>query len=73
MALRAQVTIDETVDFLNELIETDRVAMQSLARKAAKCNEALAEHPSVQVGAHGGGYYVGLLGVLNGLFGGVCV
>lgn len=67
--LQTQVTLNEAISYLNELIELDRITIQSLSRKAAKCNEALAEHPAVQVGTHKGGTYVGLLGVLNGLFG----
>lgn len=67
--LRTQITIDETIDFLNELIALDSIAVQSLARKAVKCNDSLAEHPTIQVATHEGAYYLGLLGVLNGMFG----
>jgi hypothetical protein len=56
-------------NFLNELLEIDRPALASLIANRVPCNEALANHPMVQVGAQHGGYHVGMLGVLNGLCG----
>lgn len=57
------------VSYLNELIELDRNAIAALIANRIPCNDLLASHPSVQVGAQYGGFHVGLLGILNGLCG----
>lgn len=69
MAVREQIGLDEVIAFLNEVAALDREAVERLVAARAPCNEALSSHPSVQVGAIPGGWEVGLLGVLNGLFG----
>jgi hypothetical protein len=82
MSIKESVTVKDTVAFLNELVKVDRGAMVRLFGDGrTHCNEALAKHPTVQVGytkgkryASGGTsevkiYSVGLLGILNGLFG----
>lgn len=56
-------------DFLNELLEIDRPAIASLIANRVPCNQALADHPTVQAGAQHGGFHVGMLGLLNGLCG----
>ena len=65
------VTVDQAIEFLNELVKLDRDAMQLLIDQRVRCSEALADHYAVQV--HGtvqaGFWAVGFLGVLNGLFG----
>jgi hypothetical protein len=74
------VTVDDLVRFLNELLAIDRDAVSALFTHYIPCNEALLKHPTVQVatakdetsfkpvdGAHPG--FVGVLGILNGLFG----
>jgi hypothetical protein len=43
--------------------------MLNLIDARVTCNEALADHPTIQVGQQDGSYQVGLLGILNGLFG----
>lgn len=57
------------VDFLNELLEIDRPAIAALIANRVPCNQRMADHPTVQVGAQHGGFHVGLLGILNGLCG----
>ena len=55
---------------LNEMLEADAVATQRLIENRARCTQALADHPTIQVGkqrGYGIRYEVGLLGVLNGL------
>jgi len=69
MAIKESITIDEIVNFLNELLEIDRSAIAVLLANRTSCNEELAKHPSVQVMAQNGGYNVGMFGILNGLFG----
>lgn len=67
-----------TIEFLNKLLEMDKAAVTALINQRVPCNQALAEHPTVQVtpvaaaGATAGEapiptMQVGLLGILNGL------
>ena len=57
------------IEYLNGLLEDDRVAVGALVGNRVPCNETLSNHPTCQVQIQNGGYYVGLLGVLNGLCG----
>lgn len=57
------------VALLNGALELDRPAVAALVANRAPCNEALADHPTIQVNAQHGGYFVGMLGVLNGACG----
>jgi hypothetical protein len=57
------------IDRLNEIAGADSKALGDLIEARVPCNEALADHPSVQVFAHEGPPTVGLLGILNGLVG----
>ncbi len=66
--------IDHTIAFLNELVAIDPEALALLIETRVPCNQALADHPSVQVQSRGGGepgwrFCVGFLGVLNGILG----
>jgi len=60
---------NQLIDSLNEIAKHDPVAMGKLIEARVPCNEALADHPTVQVDAHEGSPTVGLLGILNGLVG----
>lgn len=67
--VKEKVTIQETVDFLNELLKIDQVAVTALFSLRTACNKKLANHETVQVGVINNYYQVGMIGVLNGLFG----
>lgn len=67
--IKQSITLEEVVAFLNELVVIDRAAMTALVETRVPCNEALADHPTVQVSCREDGARVGLLGILNGLFG----
>lgn len=67
--MKEQVTIDEVIELFNELIEIDNPAFGALVANRVPCNEELANHPTVQVGVQNGGYRVGLIGIVNGMFG----
>lgn len=67
--LREQITIDQVIAFFNELIALDTSALTPLFLLRSECNEALADHPTVQVAEHADGYSVGLMGIINGMFG----
>jgi hypothetical protein len=69
MSIKQTVTVDEVITFLNELIALDKPAIAALLDNHVPCNEALANHQTVQVSAQHGGWHVGLLGIINGLFG----
>lgn len=63
------ITLDEVIEFLNELIKIDQRAMHKLIKFRTPCNQELADHESIQVTMDLFGFEVGLLGILNGLFG----
>lgn len=67
--VKEQITLDETIELLNELIRIDANAMAALIANRVPCNEQMANHPTVQCRAQHGGFHVGMLGILNGLFG----
>lgn len=66
---RSSVTIDETIALLNELAQIDQDAMYALIEQRVPCTDRLAYHETVQVKRQNGAHYVGMLGILNGLFG----
>lgn len=69
MAIYETISIDDAITYLNELIALDKPAIAALIANRVPCNEALANHPTVQVSKQNDGYHVGMLGILNGLFG----
>jgi hypothetical protein len=68
-------SIDETIAFLNQLLLIDRQAISKLMETRVPCNQDMVDHESVQVALVPGTapqeerLRVGLLGILNGLFG----
>ena len=66
---RDSITIEETVEFLNSMFKTDPTATHLLFSCRVTCNEDLADHPSIQVRCEGDNCSVGVIGLLNGLFG----
>lgn len=72
--MKESVTIDELISFLNDLVAIDAHAIFALITTRTLCNKELADHPTVQArefnhGGHDRGYEVGVLGLLNGVFG----
>lgn len=62
--------IDNAVEVLNRLHKADPFVMQNLIFMRVPCNEAVAKDPTIQVGVdHKGAATVGILGIINGLFG----
>lgn len=59
----------EICDYLNELVDLDRHCMNALTTDHVRCNEALSDHPTVQVQPANSGFEVGMLGIINGLIG----
>ena len=73
-----EITAQTIVDTLNEALEADREAINSLFSYRVLCNDALADHPTIQVGAYNretleptpdGPYTISILGIINGLAG----
>lgn len=67
--LKDSVTINDVVELLNDAFEKDSGAMDALCNTRVVCNKELANHPTIQVGKYGDEYKVGLIGILNGIFG----
>ena len=63
------VSPDRAIEVLNEIVKLDPKAAHDLVEYRVPCNMALGDHPSVQVVQGDEGLAVGLLGVLNGIFG----
>lgn len=62
--------LDQVVSFLNELVCLDRQAVELLVETRVRCNQAMLSHPTVQVRENDDGHpTVGLLGIVNGMFG----
>jgi hypothetical protein len=64
-----EVTPRQAVELLNEAFTMDPEALTALTNNRVPCNEALADHPTIQVLDEDGSPKVGLLGILNGIFG----
>jgi hypothetical protein len=62
------ITLDDAISYLNDLAKRDPEAITRLILMRYPCNRDLAQHPTCQAGTK---YYytIGLLGVINGLFG----
>ena len=67
--LKESVTIDDVIELLNDAFAKDPEAMSLLAQARVVCNDMLADHPTIQVGKFDEKYKVGLIGILNGIFG----
>ncbi len=72
MPINQALTPQDVVDFFNLALVTDPEAVTQLMTHRVKCVRALAEHPTIQVRQmddDGLFHDVGMLGLLNGLFG----
>lgn len=65
------ITKEQTVEVLNDIFKTDKDAIRNLIEYRVPCNDALKDHPTVQVlcKEDGSDPKVGLLGIINGIFG----
>jgi len=67
--IKETISIDDAINLLNEMISLDKPAVAALLANRIPCNELVASHESIQVHKQHGGYWVGLIGVINGIFG----
>ncbi len=67
------ITLNEAISFLNEILDLNPNLIQKLINDRFPCNQSICDHPTIQVHApistKGQQPRVGLLGILNGLFG----
>jgi hypothetical protein len=67
------ITGEQLAFRLNQILAVDRHALQELCAQQVPCNEALAQHPTVQVRVGdgrllpNGAYRLSVIGLLNGL------
>lgn len=72
MSIKEQITLDEAIKFIDSLAEIDPGGLSRLLLTRVPCNAAMADHPTLQVQVIDEGkgeFSIGLLGLLNGLFG----
>ena len=69
LPIKENVSLEKVVEFLNDALEKDRTAISKLVNDRVDCNDELAEHDTIQVKCYEGEQSVGLLGLINGLFG----
>jgi len=69
--LKGSVTPKEVCNLLNEMLEQDYDCIHSLITNYVKCNDTVANHPTVQVRKYPEDKHplLGMLGLLNGMFG----
>lgn len=64
------ISVDHVIEVLNRATESDKSAILALVNTRVFCNRKLADDPTIQVrDTLDGTYLVGVLGILNGLFG----
>lgn len=67
--IKEHVSVDDALRILNEILALDPSIAHALVERRWGCNKALADHPTIQVSQDQYGTHVGILGVLNGIFG----
>jgi hypothetical protein len=76
-SLEPMISVSDALEVLNRVHEADPTVMPALIALRVPCNEAVADDPTVQVatipadqiGKRDGYFEVGVLGLINGLFG----
>lgn len=61
--------IEYAIKVLNRIHATDPTVLNALIEHRVPCNSELVKDPTVQVVTNGEGFQVGLLGIINGIFG----
>lgn len=69
--IKRNISVNNVIDLLNEALNIDREAITKLIDYRVSCNKTLADHKSIQVQDFGNekDFKVGILGILNGIFG----
>lgn len=61
--------LEFAVEVLNQALESDPKAISTMMTQRFDCNRALTEHPTIQVSEKEGRRTIGVMGLINGLFG----
>ena len=73
MSINQQLSPQQAVNTLNELLELDREAISKMFMSRTSCNKKLADHPTAQCWSKytdcGKEYGIRSVGVINALFG----
>lgn len=67
--IKNYVCIQDALDLLNEALSIDRKAITDLINHRVPCNDGLADHDAIQVDCSNNQQRVGILGIINGIFG----
>jgi hypothetical protein len=67
--IKESTTPEEVVRLLNDLLKDDPECITNLINNKIECNKTIAEHETVQVSLKDGIYRLGIVGLLNGIFG----
>lgn len=71
--MRTDITVKQTIELLNTLVEMDRKAISSCFSARQACNETISSHKDIQTAFNKSLEVstLGILGILNFLFGSV--
>jgi hypothetical protein len=68
--MKENISVKDVCELMNEMLEMDYSCTYNLVSIRVDCNEAILNHPTIQVQQIGkDSPKVGILGILNGLFG----
>ena len=69
--LKSSITVQDVCDLLNEVLKLDSDFLHAITFHREKCNEAIANHPTLQVHQYSpqDPPMAGIIGLLNGMFG----
>jgi hypothetical protein len=67
--IKESITIKQALKVLNRAVKADPIAMAQLADRRVWCNKELADDPTIQVQSDEHGFRVGIIGLVNGMFG----
>lgn len=69
--IKKSITPQDACDLLNEFLKLDRDCVHGLIAHRQECKEAIANHPTIQVQQLKDDKFpkVGIVGILNGMFG----
>lgn len=67
--VKKSITPQDACNLLNEFFKLDPKSAMALTLHHEKCNQKIIDHPSIIVAEHKNGAGIGLLGIINGMFG----
>lgn len=61
--------LEFAVESLNQALKADPKTIQYMMQQRFLCSKSLAEHPTIQSSENDGEFSIGVMGLINGLFG----